>query len=52
MDMSSLLDSTDGGILHTKFLIADRKTFYLGSANFDWYARVCVRARESVCLLH
>ncbi len=25
-----------GGILHTKLWVADRKHFYVGSANFDW----------------
>ena len=24
------------GVLHTKFIIADKKHFYLGSANADW----------------
>uniref|UniRef100_A0A8R1EQT3 PLD phosphodiesterase domain-containing protein n=1 Tax=Caenorhabditis japonica TaxID=281687 RepID=A0A8R1EQT3_CAEJA len=24
------------GKMHSKFLVADRKTFYLGSANLDW----------------
>ncbi len=27
-----------GGVQHAKFLIADNKDFYLGSANFDWRA--------------
>lgn len=25
-----------GGVLHTKFMISDNETFYLGSSNFDW----------------
>eukprot|EP00762_Andalucia_godoyi_P004573 ANDGO_05176.mRNA.1 Phospholipase D Z len=25
-----------GGVLHTKFLVADSKDLYLGSCNFDW----------------
>lgn len=25
-----------GGVLHTKFMIFDNETFYLGSSNFDW----------------
>lgn len=25
-----------GGVMHTKFLISDNQTFYLGSSNFDW----------------
>lgn len=33
MNMSQLVG---GGVLHTKFLIADNKTFYIGSSNFDW----------------
>lgn len=24
------------GVVHTKFMIADNKTFYVGSSNFDW----------------
>lgn len=24
------------GVLHTKLLVADRKHFYVGSANMDW----------------
>ena len=31
--MKRLLGS---GILHTKFIIADNRSFYLGSANMDW----------------
>ncbi|KJE96011.1 phospholipase D3 [Capsaspora owczarzaki ATCC 30864] len=26
----------DGGVLHTKFIIADGQAFYIGSANMDW----------------
>lgn len=33
LNMKQLLD---GGVLHSKFLIADNKTFYIGSSNFDW----------------
>jgi hypothetical protein len=25
-----------GGVMHAKYMIADRKSFYAGSANFDW----------------
>jgi phospholipase D3/4 len=32
-----------GGILHTKFMIVDSSTFYLGSANFDWRAYTHVK---------
>jgi len=30
------MDALIGGILHTKFIVADRRHFYLGSANMDW----------------
>lgn len=33
LNMSRLLKS---GIMHSKILIADNETFYLGSSNFDW----------------
>ncbi|XP_074602745.1 5'-3' exonuclease PLD3-like [Brevipalpus obovatus] len=33
VDFERLLGS---GILHTKFMIADNKTLYIGSANMDW----------------
>lgn len=33
MNMTRLLHA---GVLHTKFLISDNKTFYIGSSNFDW----------------
>jgi len=33
VNMTKLLHS---GVMHTKFLIADNQTFYLGSSNFDW----------------
>lgn len=33
VNMKQLLKS---GVLHTKFMIADNETFYLGSSNFDW----------------
>jgi phospholipase D3/4 len=33
VDIDALLG---GGILHTKFIIADRSSFYVGSANMDW----------------
>lgn len=33
LNMKQLLH---GGVLHTKFLIADTETFYVGSSNFDW----------------
>lgn len=33
LNMSRLLKS---GVMHTKILISDNKTFYLGSSNFDW----------------
>lgn len=33
LNMSQLLKS---GVLHSKFLIADGETFYVGSSNFDW----------------
>ena len=33
LDMKRLLHS---GIVHSKFMIADNKTFYVGSSNFDW----------------
>ncbi|KAL0246936.1 hypothetical protein GEMRC1_008142 [Eukaryota sp. GEM-RC1] len=25
-----------GGVLHTKFILADKRSFYIGSANLDW----------------
>lgn len=33
LNMTKLLKS---GLLHSKFLIADNETFYIGSSNFDW----------------
>nr|XP_018917049.1 PREDICTED: phospholipase D3-like [Bemisia tabaci] len=33
LDFSKLVGA---GILHTKFIIVDRREFYLGSANMDW----------------
>lgn len=33
LNMTKLLKS---GVLHTKFMIADSETFYLGSSNMDW----------------
>lgn len=33
LNMSRLLKS---GVMHSKILIADNETFYLGSSNFDW----------------
>lgn len=33
LNMKQLLKA---GVLHTKFLIADNNTFYVGSSNFDW----------------
>lgn len=33
VNMTKLLKS---GVLHTKLMIVDEKTFYLGSSNFDW----------------
>ena len=41
VDMKRLLGS---GILHTKFIIADNRSFYLGSANMDW------RSLTQVCM--
>lgn len=31
------------GVLHTKFIIADDSSFYLGSANMDWRALTDVK---------
>lgn len=33
LNMSQLVGA---GVLHSKFLISDNKTFYVGSSNFDW----------------
>ena len=41
VDIKRLLGS---GILHTKFIIADNRSFYLGSANMDW------RSLTQVCM--
>lgn len=36
------------GILHTKFMIVDRKHFYVGSANFDWRSLAQVKELGTV----
>lgn len=33
LNMKQLLNN---GVMHTKFLVSDHHTFYLGSSNFDW----------------
>ena len=33
LNMTHLLHA---GVLHSKFMVADNKTFYIGSSNFDW----------------
>jgi phospholipase D3/4 len=37
------MDALTGGIVHTKFIIADDHSFYLGSANMDWKSLVEVK---------
>ena len=32
-----------GGILHSKLIVADARSFYVGSANMDWRALTQVR---------
>lgn len=33
LNMRKLLNA---GVMHTKFIVADSETFYIGSSNFDW----------------
>jgi len=43
LNVSRLLGA---GILHTKFIIADNQSFYVGSANMDW--RSLTQARKII----
>jgi len=35
-----------GGVLHTKFIVADKTKFYVGSANLDWRSLTQVKVNH------